>query len=128
MKYSEIITLALQFAITVLVGVIAPAVRNWLEQKTDNERLNRVKGFAYTAVCAAEQVYRRASNRDPDGEKRKHYARVAILQMADHCGLKLTDKEIDALIEAAVLALKTENACPGGVLTAQEGETARATY
>ena len=101
-NYTEIITILLRFAVAVFIAFVIPAVKKWMKIKTENEKLNQIKEWARTAAYAAERVYKDYKTSDPDGEKRKHYARVAIMVVSSRLGLKLTDKEINTMIEAAV--------------------------
>lgn len=102
-SYVEIIiTIAFRSFIAVMIAVVIPAIKTWLERKTENEKLDQIKQWAYTAVNAAERAYKDYKVTDPKGIKRKEYARVAIMAVSSRLGLKLTDKEINAMIEAAV--------------------------
>ena len=101
-NYTEIVTIALRLVVAVLIAVVIPALKAWMKSKIENEKLGQIQEWARSAVYAAEQVYKQYKTIDPDGEKRKHYARVAIMTVSSRLGLELTDKEINTLIEAAV--------------------------
>ena len=101
-NYTEIVTIALRLVVAILIAVVIPVVKAWMESKIENEKLGQIQEWARSAVYAAEQVYKQYKTIDPDGEKRKHYARVAIMTVSSRLGLELTDKEINTLIEAAV--------------------------
>lgn len=101
-SYAEVITIALRLVVAVLIAVVIPALKAWMESKIENEKLGQIQEWARSAVYAAEQVYKQYKTIDPDGEKRKRYARVAIMAVSSRLGLELTDKEINTLIEAAV--------------------------
>ena len=101
-NYTEIVTTALRLVVAILIAVVIPVVKAWMESKIENEKLGQIQEWARSAVYAAEQVYKQYKTIDPDGEKRKHYARVAIMTVSSRLGLELTDKEINTLIEAAV--------------------------
>ena len=101
-NYTEIVTIALRLVVAILIAVVIPVVKAWMESKIENEKLYQISEWARSAVYAAEQVYKQYKTIDPDGEKRKHYARVAIMTVSSRLGLELTDKEINTLIEAAV--------------------------
>lgn len=103
---TEIITLLLRLAIAVMVGIVVPAFTKWLDAKTENEQLAKVKEVAKTAVYAAEQIYKGV---DPDGEIRRKYAREAIVRVAKSTGMALTEREIDEIIQAAVKELNFFN-------------------
>lgn len=100
---AELIVLITRVIVAVLCGVVVPAARRWLLEKTENEKLNRVKEWAYTAVSAAEQWYtKKYPGSDPTGDKRRDYARNMISQLCDKHKIDLSANEIDAMIEAAV--------------------------
>lgn len=99
---AETLEILLRIAVLAVTWVIVPAVKKWIEAKTDNEKLERIKQWARTAVAAAEQIYNHAKKSDPEGTLRRGYARKAIVYMAHKCGISLTEEEIEAMIEAAV--------------------------
>ena len=99
---AEIFVLIFRLILIVLVSVLIPAARTWLNIKTDSEKMNRIKDWANTAVWAAEQLHNKVEHNDPDGTLRRKYAYEAINQMALKLGVVLTSSEIDALIECAV--------------------------
>ena len=101
-NYTEIITILLRFAVAVFIAFVIPAVKKWMKIKIENEKLGQIQEWARSAVYAAEQAYKQYKATDPDGTKRKEYARVAIMTVSSRLGLELTDKEINTLIEAAV--------------------------
>ena len=98
----EIITLGTRLAIAVVCCIVAPVVKHWIETQTQNEKFERVKQAAETAVYAAEQLMQKA---DPTGKERYNFAVSAILAASDKAGIKLTDDEIKSIIEAAVQEL-----------------------
>ena len=65
----ELIKLAIQAITLVIVGFLAPAVLSWLNEKSEDARLSRMKDWALKAVKAAEQIYKDYEIRDPDGGK-----------------------------------------------------------
>lgn len=101
-NYTEIVTIALRLIVAILIAVVIPALKAWMESKIENEKLGQIQEWARSAVYAAEQAYKQYKTTDPKGIKRKEYARVAIMAVSSRLGLKLTDKEINTLIEAAV--------------------------
>ena len=96
----ELATVIIRAVTLIIAGIIIPAARKWLVAKTDNEKLERVKAWARTAVAAAEQMYRKYD--DPHGTERKKYATDAILLMSSKCGIHLNKEEVETMIEAAV--------------------------
>lgn len=100
---TEIIILVTRMIVAICVGIVIPAARRWLMEKTENEKLNRVKDWAYTAVSAAEQWYKkRYPETDPTGDKRRDYARNMISQLCGKYKIEISIQEIDTMIEAAV--------------------------
>lgn len=98
----EITTLILRLAIVFISGFLAPAVRTWLETKTDNEKMNKLKMAAETAVYAAEQMHKATENVEEYRELRRKFAHDAISRAAHKIGIVLTETEINTLMEAAV--------------------------
>lgn len=98
----ELIKLIVQIITLVITAFIAPALMSWLNQKAEDAQLDRVKGWALRAVKAAEQVYKDYARSDPDGVKRRSYARRVLKRACDRCKMCLTDEDIETLIEAAV--------------------------
>lgn len=107
----EIATLLIRLGVAVFASLVVPAIRRWLAEKTENEKLNRVKEWAYTAVSAAEQVYRKSKIKDPNGTLRRNYAVKIIGEMCHRAKIKLTQDELHAIVEAAVSEL---NLATGG--------------
>lgn len=105
----EILTLIIRLGILFVSGFLAPALKAWLESKAEDARIERLKGYARQAVEAAEQIHKKAQKDDPDGEKRRKFAREALNRMGYKMGLALSQDEIDALIEAAVWQLNRES-------------------
>lgn len=101
----EVLTLVLRLLVVVIAGVIVPAFKAWLNAKTENEKIARVKDAAKTAVYAAEQIYNTAEKADPDGELRRRFVKGAIMRVAYQAKIVLTDREIREIIEAAVQEL-----------------------
>ena len=99
---TEILTLIIRLAVAFAVSIVFPALKKWIEQKTENEKFAQLADIAETAVAAAEQLYHAT---DPDGEVRRQYAHHLIAVAAGRLGLALTDKEIDSMLQAAVQEL-----------------------
>lgn len=80
-----------------LLGVLlARLVVPWLKAKTNAQQLDMVKLWTNIAVTAAEQM--KVAGLLPDGQKKKEF----VLQFIRDKGVTITDKELDALVEAAV--------------------------
>ena len=98
----ELMKLTVQIVTLVITAFIAPALMSWLNQKAEDAQLDRVKGWALKVVKAAEQVYKDYEKSDPDGVKRRSYARRVLKRACQRCKICLTDEDIETLIEAAV--------------------------
>lgn len=101
----ELMKLGVQIITLLITAYLAPAVLDWLAQKSEDARENRVKDWAVKAVRGAEQVYRDYAKTDPYGIKRTNYAREIIRRANKRYRMALTEDDIDALIEAAVQEL-----------------------
>lgn len=99
---NEIVTLALRLAIVVMCGIIVPCFKKWLDAKTENEKMERIKDAARTAVAAAEQLYNIAEKTDPDGTTRRKFAENAVKRIAYETGVALCDREVEEIVHAAV--------------------------
>lgn len=106
----EIVELLIRLAVLVMAGIVIPAFRNWLEEKTENEKLTKIRTWVYEAVDAAEQIYNHAEKLDPDGSIRKKYVRNTVMKICLNSGIAITEKELDTLIEAAVGTLNSTHA------------------
>ena len=105
----ELLTLAVRIAALVITGIIAPALKGWLESRAEDARIERIKGFARQAVSAAEQIHKKAMQDDPDGTRRKELAKQILDRMGLKAGIALSASELDDIIEAAVYDLNLEN-------------------
>lgn len=99
---TEYITIIIRVIMLIITGIIIPALRQWIISRTEHQKLDTLKEWAYTVVWAAEQMHHYADRVDPGGVKRKQYARDAIMQMADRIGMKISYEEATAMIECAV--------------------------
>ena len=43
---TEIITLGIRLAIAIICGVIVPVIKQWIETKTNNEKMNSIRKAA----------------------------------------------------------------------------------
>lgn len=109
----EIVKLGLQVVILVVSGIIVPAVQKWMHEKTENEKLARIKQWAETACYAAEQIHNKAKKNDPTGQKRKQYAKEMLTRLCEKYKVDISDNDVEALIEAAVTAINLEREYSG---------------
>lgn len=103
--YYELAELIIRVVVLVMAGIIIPALKKWIETKTQNEKINQIKDAARTAVYAAEQIYNTVEKADPDGVERRNLVRSAINRAAYKVGIALSEKEIEQIMEAAVKEL-----------------------
>ena len=89
----NILQVALGIVSILVTGILIP----WIRTKTTKEKLENALAIADIAVKAAEQIYRESGQ----GVIKKKY----VINFIKKSGLKLTDEEINALIEAAVKEL-----------------------
>lgn len=106
----EILELLIRLAVLVMAGIVIPAFRKWLNARTDNEQLNKIRSWVYDAVYAAEQIYNHAEKLDPDGSKRKKYVHSAVMKICLNNKILITDRELDIMIEAAVNTINSIHA------------------
>ena len=90
----EILELLIRLAVLVMAGIVIPAFRRWLNARTDNERLNKIRSWVY----------------DADGSKRKKYVHNAVMKICLNNKILITDRELDILIEAAVNTINSIHA------------------
>lgn len=99
----ELISTLIKAAMMIVTIFVAPALRSWLKAHASEKAVKTMQQWADIAVKAAEQLKDAMDLQDPDGEKRKAWARLLIEQAAKKANIKMTDNEINMLIEAAVM-------------------------
>ena len=88
---------AVEFAVTVAVMAIAAFLVPWLKEKLGAEKLQKLQELIVIAVRAAEQIFGPKTG----AEKKAYVQRWLKAQ-----GVKADPERVDAMIEAAVLALE----------------------
>ena len=116
----ELLTLTVRLAALIVTAFVIPALKTWLEKKTEDENLAQVQEWAAKAVQAAEQIHKKARKDDPTGVKRRKFAIDFLNQLCTKHGVRLSKEEIEVLIEAAVDEV---NNCRLGVLYSNEAES-----
>lgn len=86
----QIITLLISLIGVVLTYFVVP----WIKSKTTTQQLDMIKLWVNIAVAAAEQM--KAAGLIKDDKK------AYVIKFVRDKGVTITDKELDALIEAAV--------------------------
>lgn len=92
----EILNLAI-VAIVALVGFVTKRVTSFLKQKGIVANLQANKEFVKIVVNAVEQTYNTLG-----GEEKLNVAKLELVKLMNEKGLKISEKEIDTLIESAV--------------------------
>lgn len=96
------IELVMQIAlaiITIMGAVLTTLIIPYLKTKTSKEQRDAAMFWVQIAVKAAEQIF----NEPKTGEEKKAY----VIGFLEKNGIKITDDELDVLIEAAVKELNT---------------------
>ena len=93
---TQVIVALLTLAISAVSAFLIP----YIKSKVSAEQLDAIKFWVNIAVEAAEMIY----NGTGRGEEKKAY----VVKFLNSKGFTLNPKEIDNIIEAAVLELKLE--------------------
>ncbi|MBE6005577.1 MAG: hypothetical protein E7238_00130 [Sarcina sp.] len=104
------LVLVIRGIVLIIAVFLAPAAKAWLNHKTENAKMERIKEYARQVVAAAEQVHKKVQQDDPTGSKRLKYATDMITRMTLRMGIALSSAEINALIQAAVYELNRQSA------------------
>ena len=99
----EFLTTLIKLIMMLVTIFIAPALRSWLKAHADEKTVRTMEQWADIAVKSAEQIRNAMNYTDPEGEKRKEWARTLITQAAEKMKIKITPYQIDMLIESAVI-------------------------
>lgn len=83
------------------VGYIAKQVTSYLKKKGIVSQISSNKEIVKIVVNAIEQTHKHLN-----GDEKLNLAKIEILQIAKSKGLKITEKELDLLIEHSVKELK----------------------
>ena len=97
----EMITKITEALITVLLALVSAYVIPWLKNKVGEDKYATVVEFAEIVVRSAEKLYTAE-----EWERKKEYAVYMVSQKSEELGLKLGTREINAIIEGAVQAVK----------------------
>jgi len=96
----EIVNLVI-LVIAGAVGFITKQITSYLNKKGVLSQINGNKEIVKIVVNAIEQTYKTL-----DGKEKFELAKMEILTMAKAKGLKITEKELDLLIEHSVKEMK----------------------
>jgi hypothetical protein len=90
----------INFAIVVIagcVGMVTKAVMSYLKKKGVIAKLISHKELANIVVGAVEQTYKHLH-----GEEKLNLAKIELIKIAKEKGVKISEKELDILIESSV--------------------------
>lgn len=92
------ITSIVQAVITLIVAIVATVVVPYIKSKTSAQKQEDLAALVEIAVQAAEQIYTGPGR----GAEKKTY----VLEWLKNRNIDISSSEVDAMIEAAVYALK----------------------
>ena len=87
----------------VIAYYIVPALKALIKQHLDTEMIKFIKACVY----AAEQTLT-PKDGTPNGGVKKKFVEKEVSEWLTSKGIKITDTQLDVLIESAVLAMNTE--------------------
>lgn len=93
---AEIINL-LALLIAGAVGLVAKQITSYLKKKGIIAQIESHKEIAKIVVGAVEQTYNHLH-----GQEKLNVAKIELIKMAKNKGIKISEKELDLLIESAV--------------------------
>lgn len=94
---AEIINIV-ALVIASVLGIVAKQVTSFLKKKGIVAQIESHKELANIVVKGVEQTY----NNVLHGEEKLNVAKIEIIKLAKAKGIKISEKEIDLLIEASV--------------------------
>lgn len=97
----ELITKITELIVTVIIAVISIYVIPWLKNKVGEDKYNTILEYAETLVRSAEKIYT-----VEEWKIKKDYAVHLLNKKIESMGLKISESEINAIIEGAVQAVK----------------------
>ena len=97
----EIVKLVVMLVVTGVCAYVVP----YLKSGIGADELDRVAFWAKQFVLKAQQVMGAKT-----GEERKEYVMEALTEIAKEAKIKITAEQLDAIVEAAVKAMKMSDA------------------
>lgn len=94
--YAEILNLML-VSITVFAGFVTKQVISYLNKKGVIAKLQGNKELVKIVVQAVEQAYKHL-----EGKEKLNMAKIELIKLMNEKKIKISDKEIDILIESSV--------------------------
>lgn len=99
---AEIISIVITI-IGVCAGIVTKKVVSFLEKKGMVSHIKNNEQLVKIAVEAVEQTYKQLN-----GKEKFNVAKTEIVKLMNEKGIKISDKEIDLLIESTVKKMKEE--------------------
>lgn len=93
-------TLLFEGVLTILFALVTMYVIPWIKTKVSAEELTEIIKWVKIAVQAAEMIYKESGM----GEEKKAYVKTFL----EDKGIKYDERQIDSMIESAVLELKEQ--------------------
>ena len=93
-------TLLFEGVLTILFALVTMYVIPWIKTKVSAEELTEIIKWVKIAVQAAEMIYKESGM----GEEKKTYVKTFL----EDKGIKYDERQIDSVIESAVLELKVQ--------------------
>ncbi len=96
MLQEQIVEIAV-LIITALLGIVTRSVMSYLKKKGVIAKIEGNKQIAKIVVTAIEQTYKHLH-----GDEKLNLAKIELIKISKQKGLKITEKELDLLIESSV--------------------------
>lgn len=93
-------TLLFEGVLTILFALVTMYVIPWIKTKVSAEELTEIIKWVKIAVQAAEMIYKESGM----GKEKKAYVKTFL----EDKGIKYDERQIDSMIESAVLELKEQ--------------------
>lgn len=99
----EQIFVLLSVVLTTIIGIVANAIRNWLNAKFNKEQLEQGHKYADIVVNAVEQIYHEA-----DGDEKFNKAKLELVKALQEKKINISEEQIDMLIESVVAEINKQ--------------------
>lgn len=98
-QYGDII---IKIIILIITGIIIPMINKYVNTYVSKEQLEIIKGYVETGVRCANQIYT-----PEQWKEKKEYVLNYAIGIVNDFGLKITEEQVDTLIEGIVNQIKT---------------------
>lgn len=99
----EFLDMIIKIVVAVVTVLITRYLVPWIKEKTDSTKYNNFLSMVLQCVEAANQLYT-----PEEWKAKKEYVLNLAIEYAGSHGVNVTMKEIDAIIEGFVIAVKGE--------------------